>query len=49
MTENERKSTMILLADTIREEIRKMCVTQNLSEFDTMHAHAKQNLDKLTR
>ena len=47
MTENERKSIMIL-ADTINGEINRMCVTKDLSEFDTMYTHAKKNLDKLS-
>ena len=40
MTENERK-TMMILADTITGEINRMCVTNELSEFDTMYGHAK--------
>lgn len=48
MTENERKSMMIL-ADTIQGEINRMCVTKELSEFDTMYGHAKRNLDKLSK
>lgn len=48
MTENERKSMMIL-ADTIEGEINRMCVTNDLSEFDTMYGHAKRNLDKLSK
>lgn len=48
MTENERKSMMIL-ADTIEGEINRMCVTDDLSEFDTMYGHAKKNLDKLSK
>lgn len=48
MTENERKSMMIL-ADTIKGEINRMCVTSDLAEFDTMYGHAKVNLDKLSK
>ena len=48
MTENERKSMMIL-AVTIKGEINRMCVTDELSEFDTMYGHAKRNLDKLSK
>ena len=48
MTENERK-TMLKLADTIKGEINIMCVTRDLAEFDTMYAHAKVNLDKLSK
>ena len=47
MTENERK-TMHILVDTIRGEINRMCVTDELTEFDTMYGHAKRNLDKLS-
>lgn len=46
MTENERKSMMIL-ADTIQGEINRMCVTNELSELDTMYRHARNNLDRL--
>lgn len=48
MTENERK-TMMNLADTIKGEINRMCVTHELSEFDTMYGHAKRNIDKLSK
>ena len=48
MTENERK-TMMNLADTIKGEINRMCVTKELTEFDTMYGHAKRNLDKLSK
>ena len=48
MTENERKTIMIL-ADTIQGEINRMCVTKDLSEFDTMYGHAKKNLEKLSK
>lgn len=46
MTENERKSMMIL-ADTIKGEINRMCVTDEFLELDTMHKYAKVNLDRL--
>jgi hypothetical protein len=48
MTENERK-IMMNLADTIEGEINRMCVTKELTEFDTMYEHAKRNLDKLSK
>ena len=48
MTEQERK-TMLVLADTLEGEINRMCVTKDLSEFDTMYGHAKKNLDKLSK
>lgn len=48
MTENERK-TMMNLADTIQGEINRMCVTKELTEFDTMYGHAKRNFDKLSK
>ena len=48
MTENERK-TMMILADTTQGEINRMCVTKELSEFDTMYGHAKKNLEKLSK
>lgn len=48
MSENERKEIMIL-ADTIKGEINRMCVTKELAEFDTMYGHAKTNLDKLSK
>lgn len=40
--------TIMNLTDTIEGEINRMCVTKDLSEFDTMYAHAKRNLDKLS-
>lgn len=51
MTENERKTIHKIhnLVDTIRGEINRMCVTDELSEFDTMYGHAKRNLDKLSK
>jgi hypothetical protein len=48
MTAEERKSMMIL-ADTIEGEINRMCVTKELTEFDTMYSYAKKNLDKLSK
>jgi hypothetical protein len=48
MTENERK-IMMNLADTIEGEINRMCVTKELTEFDTMYEHAKRNLDRLSK
>lgn len=48
MTENERK-TMMGLADTIKGEINRMCVTKELSEFDTMYEYSKKNLEKLSQ
>ena len=48
MTELERKK-MFNLVDTIEGEINRMCVTKDLSEFDTMYGHAKKNLDKLSK
>ena len=48
MTENERK-TMMILADTIKGEINRMCVTKELAEFDSMYGHAKKNLEKLSK
>ena len=47
MTENEWK-TMMIVADTLEGEINRMCVTKELSEFDTMYGHAKKNLEKLS-
>lgn len=47
MTEQQRNEMMIL-ADTIQGEINRMCVTEELSEFDTMYRHARINLDKLS-
>lgn len=46
MTENERKTIMIL-ADTIKGEVNRMCVTNELNELDSMYYHATINLDKL--
>lgn len=46
MYEQERK-IMMNLADTLQGEINRMCVTRELAELETMHLHAKKNLDKL--
>lgn len=46
MNEQERK-TMLILADTIQGEINRMCVTEDLSELDTMALHARKNIEKL--
>ena len=48
MTERDRQ-IMMNLADTIKGEINRMCVTKELSEFDTMYGHAKKNLEKLSK
>lgn len=48
MTELERK-VMMNLADTIKGEINRMCVTKELTELYTMYGHAKRNLDKLQK
>lgn len=48
MSEQERK-VMMNLADTIQGEINRMCVTKDLSEFDTMYGHVKKNIDKLSK
>lgn len=48
MTENERNE-MLFISDTIKGEINRMCVTDDLSEFDTMYGHAKKHLDKLSK
>jgi len=48
MIERERKE-MMMLADTIQGEINRMCVTKELSEFDTMYGHAKKNIEKLSK
>lgn len=46
MSELERKK-MLNLADTIQGEINRMCVTDDLSELDSMALHAKKNIEKL--
>lgn len=48
MTENERK-TIMSLADIIKGEVNRMCVTNQLSELDTMHKYAKVNIEKLLK
>lgn len=40
MTEQIRKEIMNL-ADAIKGEINRMCLTKKLSMFDTMYGHAK--------
>ena len=46
MNEQERK-VMMNLADTIKGEINRMCVTYELTELDSMHLHAKNNINRL--
>jgi hypothetical protein len=46
MTPQERQR-LLNLADTIKGEINRMCVTDLLSELDTMAFHAQKNLEKL--
>ena len=48
MSEQERK-VMMNLADTIKGEINRMCVTKDFSEFDIMCVYAKRNLDRLSK
>ena len=48
MTENERK-IMMILADTIKGGINKMCVTNELSEFNMMYEYSKKNLEELSK
>ena len=48
MTEQEIKE-MLILADTIKGEIYRMCITHKLSELDTMTLHARKNLEKLNK
>ena len=47
MTENEIR-TMMLIADRLEGEINRMCVTKELSEFNTMYSYAKKNLEMLS-
>lgn len=45
---NEQARRMMMdLADTIKGEINRMCVTNDLCELDTMAFHAINNIKKL--
>lgn len=44
---SEKEKGLMLLADMIKGEINRMCVTDELSELDTMALHAKKNIEKL--
>lgn len=46
---SEKKKEIMILADTIKDEINRMCVTESLTEFDTMYGHAKKNIEKLSK
>lgn len=46
MNGTDRK-IMMNLADTIKGEINRMCVTSEFEELDTMYTHARRNLMKL--
>ena len=35
------------LADTIKGEINRMCVTDDIAELDTMALHARRNIERL--
>ena len=35
------------LADTIKGEINRMCVTNDIAELDTMALHARKNIERL--
>lgn len=47
--EYEVTKKIMNLADTISGEINRMCVTEDLAEFDTMYGHAKKNIEKLSK
>lgn len=47
INEDEIKSILIL-ADTIHGEINRMCVTNQLAEFERMYYCALSNIDKLS-
>ena len=46
MTEQQRKE-MYNLADMIQGEINRMCVTEDLTELDSMTLHARNNIIRL--
>ena len=46
---NKEIQTMLILADMIKGEINRMCVTKELSELDTMTLHAMKNVEKLRK
>ena len=46
MTEQENKEIMNL-ADTIKGEVNRMCVTKDLEELDSMMQHVRINVEKL--
>lgn len=46
MTEQENKEIMNL-ADMIKGEVNRMCVTKELEELDSMAQHAQKNIEKL--
>lgn len=48
MTEGERKMIMAL-ADTIKDEINRMCATKDLAELDVMYVHAREDLGNLSQ
>lgn len=43
----EEHQKMMILADTIKGEINRICVTDSLAEVDTMADHAIRNIEKL--
>ncbi len=47
MTEQEKKEIMLNLADTLKGEINRMCVTKDLSELDSIKLFTKVHIRKL--
>lgn len=43
----EKHQYMMILVDTIKGEINRMCVTNSLAEMDTMADYAIRNIQKL--
>lgn len=46
MTEDEK---IDFLVNSIKGDINRMCVTNDLSEFDAMYGRAKHSLDMLSK
>lgn len=48
MTELER-NTISLVANTIKDEVSRMCVAEDLGVIDASYVHAHNNLENLYR
>lgn len=44
---SRKKETISLVANTIKDEVSRMCVTEDLAVIDALYVHAHNNLENL--